>query len=92
MEAHALVDNPWVRQNVWRGAAGAAGATLILPKWGRGGVTVALARAEEPWSEMKKRGGSSDRSRCRAGGSGLSHRRSGGVVGAGADAAAGYAP
>ena len=54
MAAYALVENPWVRQNV--GVGGAAepaalwaageGATLILPKRAGGGVTVALARAE----------------------------------------------
>jgi cobalt-precorrin 5A hydrolase len=54
MAAHALLENPWVRQNV--GVGGAAepaalwaageGATLILPKRAGGGVTVALAQAE----------------------------------------------
>lgn len=54
MAAHALLENPWVRQNV--GVGGAAepaalwaageGATLILPKQAGGGVTVALAQAE----------------------------------------------
>ena len=54
MAAHALLENPWVRQNV--GVGGAAepaalwaageGATLIFPKRAGGGVTVALARAE----------------------------------------------
>jgi cobalt-precorrin 5A hydrolase len=54
MAAHALLENPWVRENV--GVGGAAepaalwaagnGATLILPKRAGGGVTVALARAE----------------------------------------------
>lgn len=54
MVAHALAENPWVRQNV--GVGGAAepaalwaageGATLIVPKRAGGGVTVALARAE----------------------------------------------
>ena len=54
MAAYALVENPWVRQNV--GVGGAAepsalwaageGATLVAPKRAGVGVTVALAQAE----------------------------------------------